>query len=183
MIKRASWPLTPRGEPGRLPSIWLALNTSANFKHLGWGTMGSAHAVTPAPAATIDRLGTVLDNLALTVAKDTTFLMQLMASNLAFSSLVTTLTAANKKLAEVLAKAKPTSSLAATLVAPRPVQSTNTHFPGNYCWMQGHQCSQHHTSATCCNKAAGHKDDTTAANTMGGSKANKGWNTPSDGVG
>ncbi len=29
----------------------------------------------------------------------------------------------------------------------------------------------------CGDKAVGHKDDATAANTMGGSKANKGWNT------
>jgi hypothetical protein len=141
------------------------------------GPLGSAHAVTPAPAATIDRLGTALDNLALAAASDTTVLQQLRASNLALSSLVTMLTAANKKLAEVLAKAKPTSPLVATLGAPRPVQSTNTPFPGNYCWMHGHQCSQHHTSMTCGNKAVDHKDNATAANTMGGSKANKGWNT------
>jgi hypothetical protein len=95
-------------------------------------------------------------------------------SNLALSSLVTTFTTANKKLAEALAKEKPTSPLAAMPGAPKPVWSTNTPFPGNYCWTHGHQCSQHHTSATCGNKAAGHKDDATAANTMGGSKANKG---------
>jgi hypothetical protein len=47
-------------------------------------------------------------------------------------------------------------------------------FPGNYCWTHGHQCSQHHMSATCSNKAAGHKDDAIASNTMGGSNANKG---------
>jgi hypothetical protein len=71
--------------------------------------LGSAHAVAPAPAATIDWLGTALDNLALAAANDTTVLQQLRASNLALSSLVTMLTAANKKLAEALAKAKPTS--------------------------------------------------------------------------
>jgi hypothetical protein len=111
------------------------------------------------------------------VANDTTVLQQLTVSNLALSSLVTTLTAANKKLADALAKAKATSPLAATPGAPKPVRSTNTPFPGNYCWTHGHQCSQHHTSVMCGNKAVGHKDDATAANTMGGSKANKGWNT------
>jgi hypothetical protein len=32
-------------------------------------------------------------------------------------------------------------------------------------------------SATCGNKAAGHKDAATASNTMGGSDLDKGWNT------
>jgi hypothetical protein len=139
--------------------------------------LGSTHAVTPAPAATIDQLGTALNNLALAAANDTTVLQQLTASNLALSSLVTMLTAANKKLAEALVKAKPTTPVAAMPGAPRPVRSTNMHFPGNYCWTHGHQCSQHHTSTTCGNKATGHKDNATAANMMGGSKANKGWNT------
>ncbi len=117
--------------------------------------MGSASAVTPAPAATIDWLGTALNNLALTAANDTTVLQQMTLSNLALSSLVTTLTTANKKLVEALAKAKSTSPLAVTPGAPKPVQFTNTPFPGNCCWTHGHQCSQHHTSATCGNKAAG----------------------------
>jgi hypothetical protein len=43
--------------------------------------------------------------------------------------------------------------------------------------MHGHQLSQHHTSATCGNKDVGHKDNATTSNTMGGSNANKGWNT------
>jgi hypothetical protein len=147
------------------------------------GPLGSAHAVTPAPAATIDRLGTALDNLTLAAAKNTTVLQQLTASNLALSSLVTALTATNKKLAEVFAKAKPTNPLAAMPGTPRPVWSTNTPFPGNYCWTHGHQCSQHHTRATCGNKAAGHKDDETAANMMGGSKVNKVETLAPDGVG
>jgi hypothetical protein len=87
--------------------------------------LGSAHAVTPAPAATIDRLGTALDNLALAAANDTTVLQQLMASNLALSFLVTMLTVANKKLADALAKAIPTSPPVVTPGAPRPVRSTN----------------------------------------------------------
>ncbi len=101
--------------------------------------MGSAHTVTPAPAATIDWLGTALDNLALAVANDTTVLQQLTASNLALSSSVPTLTAANKKLVDALAKAKSTSPLAAMPGAPKPMRSTNTLFPGNYyCWTHGH---------------------------------------------
>jgi hypothetical protein len=173
-----------------LPAInrtWRAWKVAFHLAHLKCqcqlqasgvgGPLGSAHAVTLAHTATIDWLGIALDNLALAAASNTTVLQQLTASNLALSSLVTTLTTANKKLAEALTKAKPTSPLAATPGAPKPVRSTNMPFPGNYCWTHDHQCSQHHTSVTCGNKAAGHKDDATAANTMGGSKANKGWNT------
>ncbi len=82
--------------------------------------MGSAYAVTLAPATTIDRLGIALDNLALTAAKDTTVLQQLAVSNLALSSLVTTLTAANKKLAEALAKTKSTSPQRQPQELPNP---------------------------------------------------------------
>jgi hypothetical protein len=114
---------------------WRAWKVAFHLAHLkhqrllqasgGDGPLGSAHAVIPAPAATIDRLGTALDNLALAAAKDITVLQQLMASNLALSMLVTTLTAANKKLAESLAKAKLTSPPAATPGMPRPARSTN----------------------------------------------------------
>jgi hypothetical protein len=115
--------------------------------------------------------------LVLAAANNTTVLQQLTAPNLALSSLVTMLTTANKKLVNALAKAKLNSPPAAMPGTPKPVQSPNTPFPGNYCWTHGHQCSQHHTSRMCGNKATGHKDEATAANTMGGSKANKGWNT------
>ncbi len=134
-----------------LPAInhtWRAWKVAFHLAHLKCqhqlqasgvgGRLGSAHAVTPAPAATIDRLGTALDNLALAAANDTTVLQQLTASNLGLCSLVTTLTATNKKLVEALAKAKSTSPLAATPGAPKPVWSTYTPFPGNYCWTHGH---------------------------------------------
>jgi hypothetical protein len=158
-------PSGPPQTPAPISSVW------------GGGPLGSANAILPTPAATIDRLGTALNNLALVAANNTTVLQQLLASNLALTATVTTLTAANKKLAEALAKAKLTSPLAATLGMPRLARSTNTPFPDNYCWMHGRQCSQHHTSGTCGNKAVGHKDDASVSNTMGGSNANKGWNT------
>jgi hypothetical protein len=149
----------------------------------GAGPLGSAHAVLLTPASTIDHLGTALDNLALAAAHDTTVIQQLTVSNLALTMLIIMLTSANKKLVEVLAKAKPTSPPTVTPGTPRPVQSTNMPFPGKYCWTHGHQCSQHHTSATCNNKAVGHKDNASASNTMGGSNINKGWNTRTYGVG
>jgi hypothetical protein len=102
------------------------------------GPLGSAHAVLPAPAATIDHLGAALNNLALLAANNITVLQQLILLNLALTTLVTMLTAANKKLVEVLAKAKLIGPPVATLGTPRPARSTNTPFPGNYCWTHGH---------------------------------------------
>ncbi len=118
----------------------------------------------------IDQIGKALDNLALVVTNDTTVLQQLTASNLALTTANTALTAANKKLSEALAKKTP----ATTPSTPATPQPSNKPFPGNYCWMHGHHVSQFHTSATCGNKAAGHKDTATVADTMGGSNANKG---------
>ena len=146
------------------------LQASGGGEPVGW-----AHSVLPAPAVSIDHLGTALDNLALAVANDTTVLQQLTAANLALTTSNATLTAANKKILEALAKVPATT--------PRPPGTPGTPrvpnkpFPGNYCWTHGHRISQLHTSATCGNKAEGHKDTATASNTMGGSKANKGWNT------
>jgi hypothetical protein len=48
--------------------------------------------------------------------------------------------------------------------------------PGNYCWTHGHCVSKHHMSATCTNKAPGHRNDATASNTLGGSDKDKNWN-------
>jgi hypothetical protein len=70
----------------------------------GGGSLGSALAVTPAPAATIDRLGTALNNLAIAAANNTTVLQQQMVSNFALSSMVTMLTMANKNLGRRLPK-------------------------------------------------------------------------------
>ena len=66
--------------------------------------LGGAPFVLPAPAATINRLGTALDNLALAAANNTTVLQQLTAANLVLTTSNATLTAANKKLLEALAK-------------------------------------------------------------------------------
>ena len=118
--------------------------------------MSGTNSALPTLAATIDRLGTALNNLALAAANDTTVLQQLTASNLALTTSSATLTVANKKLSEALAKAKvlcPPATTPGKSGAPRP---TNKPFPGNYCWTHGHWCSQLHTSATCGGNAAGH---------------------------
>ncbi len=66
---------------------------------------------------------------------------------------------------------------AATPVAtPEGICATKKPCPGNYCWTHGHHVSKHHTSATCANKAPGHRDNATASNTFSGSDKDKNWN-------
>ena len=55
--------------------------------------------------------------------------------------------------------------------APR----VNAPYPENYFWKYGHRVSKGHTSATCSNKAEGHKNNATAEDTKGGCKDIKGW--------
>jgi hypothetical protein len=170
-----------------LPAVdrtWRAWKVAFRLAHLkrqrqiqasgGGEPIRGAHSVLPAPAVTIDRLGTALDNLALAAANDTTVLQQLTAANLALTTSNASLTVANKKLSEALAKV-PGAPAPGT---PRLPRTVNKPKPGNYCWTHGHRISEHHTSATCSSKAAGHMDAATASNTMGGSDADKGWFTP-----
>jgi len=166
---------------GKASQLWASPRV-AHLKHQhqlqasgGGEPLGGAHSVLSAPAVSIDRLGTALDNLALAVANDTTVLQQLTAANLALTTSNATLTAANKKLPETLAKVLATT--------PRPPGTPGTPrvpnklFPGNYCWTHGHCISQLHTSAMWGNKAEGHKDVAIASNMMGGSEADKGLST------
>ncbi len=84
--------------------------------------------------------------------------------------------AANKKLADALAQNKGNMAPALVPTTGRG-RMTNKPFSGNYCWTLGHRVNQNHMSGTCGNKAAGHKDFAMSANMMGGSNADKGWNS------
>ena len=122
----------------------------------------------------MNRLESTLDNLALAATNDKTVLEQLTAANLALTGTIATLTATNKKLAD-----KARAGTAATPRTPgTPGKVTKNPHRGNYCWTHDHRVSKEHTSATCFNKAAWHKDDATHANTMGGSENDKGWDKP-----
>lgn len=158
---------------------WSAWKTAFRLAHLkrqrqilasgGGEPLGGAHGVTPAAfPPTMDRLESALDNLALAATNDKTVLEQLTAANLALTSTVATLTATIKKLADKAKSGTPGT----------PGKSTKNPHSGNYCWTHGHRVSKDHTSATCGNKAAGHKDDATLSNTMGGSEKDKGWDKP-----
>ena len=86
------------------------IKRSANYKHQGGGEpLRGAHSILPAPATTINRLGTALDNLALAAANNTTVFQQLTSANLALTTSNAMLTAANKELSEALAKAPATT--------------------------------------------------------------------------
>ena len=88
---------------------------------------------------------------------------------------IATLTATNKKLVDA---GRGRGTPAGGTPAGKPAEggrSTKTPHPGNYCWTHGHRISREHTSATCANKATGHCDDATAANTFGSSEKDKGW--------
>ncbi len=141
-------------------------------------------------AAAIGCLGTALNNLALAATNDTVVLQQLIAANLALMATIALLTATNKKLVDAATRrggtpaATPgrggtqTETQAATPAAtPAGIRTTRKPCPGNYCWTHGHCVSKHHTSATCANKAPGHRDNATASNTFGGSDKDKNWNT------
>jgi hypothetical protein len=128
--------------------------------------------VIPTAAPTINPISTALKNLALAASNDITVLQQLRAANLLLTALVTSLMAANKKLADALAKNK---GIALLTVAPTTGRRclTDKHFPGNYCWTHSHWVNQNHMSATCEKKSAGHKDNAASANIMGSSNVDK----------
>ena len=162
---------------------WLAWKTSFRLAHLkrqrqilasgGGEPLGGAHGVLPPAAPAIDRLEVALDNLALAASNDTAVLQQLTAANLALTATVATLTATNKKLVEA-GQGRGTPAAGTPAVPPAGGVRKLPH-PGNYCWTHGHRISREHTSASCANKATGHRDDATAANTLGGSEKDKGW--------
>ncbi len=165
----------------------------------GGEPLGGAHGVIPAAAPAIGHLETALNNLALAATNDTVVLQQHIAANLAITVTITSLTATNKKLVDAATcrggtpAANPgrgwtqavtpgrgwtqAATQAATPAAtPAGIRATKKPCPGNYCWTHGHHVSKHHTSATCANKAPGHRDDTTASNTFGVSNKDKNWN-------
>jgi hypothetical protein len=172
------------GLPSTLP-MWAAWKTAFRLAHLkrqhqilalgGGEPLGGAHSVLPAAALAIGRLETALDNLALAASNNAVILQQLTAANLALTATVGILTATNKKLVDAAARAKGTPAATPAATPARLGRSTKNPQPGNYCWTHKHRCSKGHTSASCTNKAPGHHDDATAANTFGGSDKHKGW--------
>jgi hypothetical protein len=172
--------------------IWQAWKVAFRLAHLkhqcqlqalgGGKPLSGAQVATPTAGSTIDCIGEALGNFMLAASNDTTILQQLTVANLALTALVTSLTAVSKKLTDTLAQNKGGTALAtpatpAVTPAPAKAPLVTRPFLGIYCWTHGHKVNQTHTSATCTCRAAGHNKDTTTTNTMGGSKADKGWNS------
>jgi hypothetical protein len=88
----------------------------------------------------INQLESALDNLALAATNDLAVLQQLTAANLALTTMVTMLTAANKKLADLAAnrggRPSPAGTTPQTPAAKRHVMKNP--FQGNYCWTHSH---------------------------------------------
>jgi hypothetical protein len=153
---------------------------------LGGGEpLGGAHGVIPAAVLAIGHLKTALNNLALVATNNTAVLQQLIAANLAFMATITLLTATKIKLVDaatcwggtpVVTPGWGWTQAATPAATPVAICATRKPCPGNYCWTHSHRVSKHHTSRTCANKAPGHRDDTTASNTLGGSNKDKNWN-------
>jgi hypothetical protein len=158
------------------------LKCQHEFHALGGGKpLGGAQAVIPTAAPFLDRIGKALENLALAALNDTTILQQLTVANQVIA-LVTSLTVANKKLADDLARNKggaapATPATPAAAPAPPKARSGTRPFLGNHYWTQGHRVNQTHTSATSTCRVPGHKEDAMTANMMGVSEADKGWNS------
>ncbi len=130
----------------------------------------------PAAGPAIGRLETALDNLALAATNNTALLQQLMSANLALTATIGTLTATNRKLVDAaMARVKRAPIAGAPIAVPPAERVRVPAHPGNYCWTHGHHIRKDHTSNTCAVKATGHRDDATAANTLGGSEKDKGW--------
>eukprot|EP00804_Cyclotella_cryptica_P003921 CCRYP_016106-RA/>CCRYP_016106-RA protein AED:0.11 eAED:0.25 QI:0/0/0/1/0.2/0.16/6/0/1395 len=133
---------------------------------------------------TFARLDGYLDNLAAAATTERTTLQSLTEANAALVANLTALTtsvagltAAYTSLAAVQHASVPpgtaTQQPRRTRANTRPL-TTLPAMPGGYCWTHGFRVREGHSSATCANKAEGHKDTATRANTMGGSMVNKG---------
>ena len=167
--------------------MWAAWKTAFRLMHLkrqcqllALGEsepLGKAHGVFPAAGPAIGQLKKALDNLALAATNGTAVRQQqqLTTANLTLTATVAMLTAINKKLVDAAAAAPHLKMASAgTQLGMRPAKEP---LLGNYCWMHSHCCSKNHTSETCKYKATGHHNTTTASNTLGGTKRDKGWNT------
>ena len=184
----------------RAAKTWTAWKTHYRAAHIAKKRQLLASGSTAAGANTImggedlhspdtfTRLDSYLDNLAAAATTERTTLQNLTDSNAALTASVTTLTASIASLTAAYAiltatdKSGPPASNT-TPIQPRRNRANNraanalpnTPLPGGYCWTHGFRVREGHSSATCANKAEGHKDGSTRANTMGGSMVNKGW--------
>ena len=119
-------------------------------------------------------LSSAIDNLAMATESDKNTIQELVE--------------ANKKLTETNAELVAQLKLALgnkCVEVPAPSKAKSLHDkwlayeakmdPEGYCWTHGYRVVRGHCSKSCTNKAAGHKDEATRQNPMGGSTRNKNW--------
>ena len=151
-------------------------------------TYGAANAVTAVEDVaisedTLTRLDGYLDNLAAAATTERTTLAQLIENNATLTASITSLTASVALLTAayaILAAGTDKTHKRTGNNKQQPRSSDKKHdylAPMGYCWTHGYRVKKGHTSATCPDKAKGHKDAATRTNTMNGSTANKGWDT------
>jgi hypothetical protein len=153
-------------------------------------SFGAAHAVTAIDDAisdvTLTRLDGYLDNLAAAATTERTTLTQLIENNATLTANVTSLTASVASLTSAYAilaaghnnAPKITGGTGGGAHQPRHSDRKPSYLAVNgYCWTHGYRVRKGHDSILCKDKAEGHKDAATRANTMNGSVVNKGWDT------
>lgn len=151
-------------------------------------SFGAANAVTTVDDTTISedtlsRLDGYLDNLAAAATTERTTLAQLIENNATLTASITSLTASVASLTSAYTLLAAGSNTAPKLTGGGKQQPRNSDRKpsylavGGYCWTHGYRVRKGHDSASCKDKADGHKDGATRANTMNGSVANKGWET------
>ena len=149
-------------------------------------SFGVANAVTAVDDATISddtltRLDGYLDNLAAAATTERTTLAQLIENNATLTASVTSLTASVASLTSAYTILAAGNNNAPKLTGSNKQQPRNSDRKPSYlavdgyCWTHGYRVRKGHDSASCKDKAEGHKDAATRSNTMNGSTANKGW--------
>ena len=149
---------------------------------------GAAHVVTTIDEAisdvTLTRLDGYLDNLAAAATTERSTLTQLIENNATLTANVTSLTASVASLTSayaILAAGRNNNNTGGTgggTQQPRHSDRKPSYLAvDGYCWTHGYRVRKGHDSANCKDKATGHKDAATRAQTMGGSTSNKGWET------
>ena len=151
------------------------------------GNYGAAYAVTAVDDATISedtltRLDGYLDNLAAAATTERTTLTQLIETNATLTANITALTASVASLTAAYTILAAGNNNAPKLSTNKQQPCSSNKKPAylavdGYCWTHGYHVKKGHDSASCKDKADGHKDAATRANTMNGSTANKGWDT------
>ena len=123
------------------------------------------------------KIDDTMDNLTALMSSDKGQLETSTATSATLTTQVAELTATNARLAKettTLTGIITTMSRGAAMARITADKHADTDYdPNGYCWSHGYRVHYNHNSATCRSKKAGHKDEATRKNPMGGSESNK----------